>query len=24
MSIWDQMGAERDEVAERIIAFVSR
>lgn len=24
MSIWEQMGAERDEVAERIITFVSR
>lgn len=24
MSIWDHMGAERDEVADRIIAFVSR
>ena len=24
MSIWDQIGAERDEVAERILAFVSR
>ena len=24
MSIWDEIGAERDEVAERIITFVSR
>ncbi len=23
MSIWEQMGAERDEVAERLIKFVS-